>query len=146
MQDMFYIWLSIAVIAVLIDVFSSNFFFVSFSIGSILAIISMFLNASDSIQIIIFIIGNLISIIILYPITQRVLKKSVKRTARMEEKYIGKELTAGEDIIDKATIKVSGIYWTVKNEGAEIKKGDKFIIQRIEGTILIINKKEGGLK
>lgn len=60
----------------------------------------------------------------------------------MEETYIGRVMKAEEDIIEKAKVKVDGIYWTVLNKGEEIKRGENFEIIGIEGIKLIIKKEE----
>ena len=41
---------------------------------------------------------------------------------------------------------MDGIYWTVKNEGDTIKKGEKFKIIGIEGNKINNKKSIGGLK
>ncbi len=61
----------------------------------------------------------------------------------MEETYIGKIMVAEENIDQKATLKINGIYWTVINEGEIIHKGEKFIISSIDGAKFRIKKLEG---
>ena len=51
-------------------------------------------------------------------------------------------MKAEEDIVDRAKIKVDGIYWTVQNLGEVIKKDESFKITGIEGIKLIIKKEE----
>ena len=58
----------------------------------------------------------------------------------MEEAYIGKEFTIEEDIDEKAKVKFQGIYWTVKNVGKPLKKGDLVQVIGIEGNKLLIAK------
>ena len=85
---------------------------------------------------------NLITVSLGYPWAKKKFKKSVKRTPLMEETYIGRVMKAEEDIIEKAKVKVDGIYWTVLNKGEEIKRGENFEIIGIEGIKLIIKKEE----
>jgi membrane protein implicated in regulation of membrane protease activity len=57
-----------------------------------------------------------------------------------EQGYIGREFSVDEDVLDKATIKIDGVYWTVKNEGELIKKGDRVKVIGIEGNKIVIRK------
>ncbi len=135
-------WIIIAAVAIIIDIATSNFLFAWFTIGAIAAMIADFLGISFGVQVIIFLVINLITISLGYPWAKKKFKKSVKRTPLMEENYIGRIMKAEEDIIEKAKVKVDGIYWTVLNTGEEIKSGENFKIIGIEGIKLIIKKEE----
>ncbi|MFU7517834.1 NfeD family protein, partial [Clostridium sp. HCS.1] len=77
-----------------------------------------------------------------YPWAKKKFKKSVKRTPLMEETYIGRRMKAEEYIIERAKVKVDGIYWTVVNTGEKINSGENFKIIGSEGIKLIIKKEE----
>lgn len=135
-------WIIIAAVSIIIDIVTSNFLFAWFTIGAIAAMIADFLGISFGVQVIIFLVINLITVSLGYPWIKKKFKKSVKRTPLMEETYIGRIMKAEEDIIEKARVKVDGIYWTVLNTGDEIKAGENFKIIGIEGIKLIIKKEE----
>ncbi len=135
-------WIIIAAVSIIIDIVTSNFLFAWFTIGAIAAMIADFLGISFGVQAIIFLVINLITVSLGYPWIKKKFKKSVKRTPLMEETYIGRIMKAEEDIIEKARVKVDGIYWTVLNTGDEIKAGENFKIIGIEGIKLIIKKEE----
>lgn len=135
-------WIIIAAIAIGIDIITSNFLFAWFTVGAIAAMIADLIGVPFGYQIIIFLILSLITISIGYPWAKKKFKKDVKRIPLMEETYIGRLMKAEEDIVDRARIKVDGVYWTVQNTGEKIKAGDSFKIIGIEGIKLII-KKEG---
>ena len=135
-------WIIIAVVVIAIDIVTSNFLFVWFAVGAIAAMIANFVGISFSVQIIIFLVISLITVSLGYPWAKKKFKNSVKRTPLMEETYIGRILKAEDDIIERAKVKVDGIYWTVRNTGEEIKAGDSFKIIGIEGIKLIIKKEE----
>lgn len=136
------LWIIIAAVAIIIDIATSNFLFAWFTIGAIAAMIADFFGISFGVQVIIFLVINLITVSLGYPWAKKKFKKSVKRTPLMEETYIGRTMKAEEDIIEKAKVKVDGIYWTVLNTGEEIKSGENFKIIGIEGIKLIIKKEE----
>lgn len=136
------LWIIIAAVAILIDIATSSFLFVWFTVGAIAAMIAEMLGVSFGVQVIIFLVVNLITVSLGYPWAKKKFKTSVKRTPLMEETYIGRVMKAEENIGQRAKVKVDGIYWTVQNSGEEIKAGDSFKIIGIDGIKLIIEKEE----
>lgn len=134
------LWLLVAIGVFLLDVLSSSFFFVLFSIGAIVAAICAVIGLEFIVQVIIFAIVSIISLIIGYPILKKKYKNLNKRTPLMEEGYIGKKMKAEKDIVDKAQIKVGGEYWTAINDSEIIHSGDEFVITGIDGIKLKIEK------
>jgi len=135
-----YLWIAIALAALFFDMLTSAFLFIWFSAGSIVAIIAFFLGAAFITQFLLFIIVSTILLIIGYPIVKKTIKKTVPKTLKQEESYIGREFLIDEDVIEKAIMKVDGIYWTVKNDGEAIKKGDRIKIIGLEGNKLVVKK------
>lgn len=134
------LWIIISVMALVLDIATSAFLFVWFTVGGIAALIALIFNYSFTIQLIIFIAFSAISMGIGYPIVRKSLGRTVKKTSTMEESYLNREIAVDEDFIDTARVKIDGIYWTVKNSGEPVKKGDKVIIIGIEGNKLIVKK------
>lgn len=133
-------WIVIALAALLLDMITSAFLFVWFSLGSIAAIISYLLGAGILAQVLIFIIVSAVLLIVGYPLVKKTIKKTVPKTLKQEESYIGREFLIDEDVIEKAIMKVDGIYWTVKNDGEAISKGDRIRIIGLEGNKLVVKK------
>lgn len=140
MTNLLILWISIAFIALIIDIATSAFLFVWFTVGAIAAIIGQLLNFSFIAQIIIFVIVSGVSMIVGYPIVKKKIKDTVKYTPLREETYIGKELIANENMINSNSIKVDGVYWKMKNQGEEIKNGDKVKIISVEGNKILVEK------
>lgn len=137
---MFLIWVIISLVAILIDIFTSSILFVWFAIGGIVSLVGLSLGASNSIQIIVFILVSAIGLIIGYPAAKKITRKSINALKTTEETYIGKELIAKDKIKNKANIKIDGIYWTIINKGGNIEEGEKFKIIGIEGNKFLIKK------
>ncbi|AGX42292.1 NfeD family protein [Clostridium saccharobutylicum] len=133
-------WLIIVICTFVIDILTSNFCFVLFSIGAIVAAICGIFGMSFMMQIIIFAIISIVALIIGYPILKNKNIRMCKKTLLMEETYIGKVMKSENEISDKAQIKVNGEYWTAINEGEVIHPGEKFVITGIEGIKLKIKK------
>ena len=133
-------WLVVAICSIVIDVMTSSFFFVLFSIGAVVAAICGVFGVPFLIQVIIFAVVSIISLVLGYPVLKKKYKNMHKRTPLREETYIGKIMISEKEIFDKAQIKINGEYWTVVNEGDAIYVGDKFEIIGIEGIKLKIKK------
>ena len=136
------IWLLIAFLVVVIDIVTSSFIFMWFSIGAIVAIILSLLGLAIKIQILAFLIIGIAMVCVGYPWVKKKFKVEKNHIPLMEQTYIGKIMTAEKDIDEKSEIKVSGIYWTAINKGPKINKGDKFVITGIEGNKLTVKLKE----
>jgi len=134
------LWVIIGVITLTIDLITSAFLFVWFTIGAIAAMIGYAVGASVTTQWIIFLVVSAISLVVGYPLAKKLIKNSVPKVATMEEGYIGRELIIDDDVVEKAMIKLDGIYWTVKNMGSPIRKGNKVQVIGIEGNKLLIKK------
>lgn len=136
------VWFLVATFVIAVDILTSNFIFAWFAVGAFAAMISELFNASIGTQIVIFLFVNLITISLGYPLTRNKLKKNIKRTPLMEEKYIGLIKEAENDILEEGRIKLDGIYWGIKNKGPQINAGEKFKIIEIEGIKLLVMKEE----
>lgn len=135
-------WIIVAAVVIAIDIATSNFLFAWFAVGAFLAMIADLFGVSFGVQMVLFLVVNLITVAVGYPWAKRKFKTGIKRTPLMEESYIGRVMKAEEDITDRAKIKIDGIYWTIKNSGEEIKRSECFKIIGIEGIKLIVKKEE----
>ena len=138
-MEMLLFWIILGIILILVDVFTSAFIFVWISLGAFAAAIAEAAGLSLAAQGGIFFIISVIACLSGYPWAKKKFK-NIKRTELMEDKYIGMEFIAEEDIIEKVQLKLDGIYWTGYNEGERINKGEKFKIERIEGNKLMLKK------
>lgn len=136
-----FLWIAIAIVALVIDALTSSFFFIWFTIGGIVAIVQVLVGVSFSTQVITFIAVSLACVAVGYPIVKRTIKKTVPFTPTMEQSYLGRTFVAKKKIIDKESIKFDGIYWTVRNDGGPIEIGDEVGIIGIDGNKLVVAKK-----
>lgn len=136
------VWIIIIGAAILVDVLTSNFFFVCFSVGAVFAIIAYYVNYSIGVQILIFTAVSILCIVSWNPVVRRIIKKSVPETKTYEQSRIGRKFRIEKDINVKALMKIDGIYWTVKNTGEPVKCGDMVEITGIQGNKINIKKIE----
>lgn len=140
MTNSLILWIVVGVVALGIDIATSAFIFVWFTVGAIAAGITQIFDYSFVVQLIIFIIVSGICTAVGYPIAKKTIKKSVKPTPTREKTYIGKLIVVDDDIIEKSSIKIDGVYWSVIKEGDLLQKGDKAEIVSVEGNKIIIKK------
>ncbi|MBU5269188.1 NfeD family protein [Clostridium cochlearium] len=136
------LWIVIGAVAILIDIFTSSFLFIWFTVGSIVALIISGLGYAFSVQFIAFIFTSVILLAIGYPIVKNTIKKSVPKTLPMGENYVNRIITIEKDVKEEELIKIDGIYWTVINKGELIKKGEKAKIIALDGNKFILKKYE----
>ncbi|MCI9069279.1 NfeD family protein [Clostridium sp.] len=136
------VWILVAIAVIAIDIVTSTFVFMWFSLGAFVAIILSLIGISVAWQIVAFLVMGVATVSIGYPWAKKKFKADVNHVPTMEQTYIGKEMIANEDMEEKSKIKVSGIYWTAYNKGKIIKKGERYTITGIEGNKLIVKLKE----
>lgn len=134
------LWTVIALVALAVDVATTSFVFSGFTVGGIFALIVQMMGANFYAQFIVFTLVSAAAVWVEVRWVRKMLKKTVPKTLLMEEEYIGRILTADDDIAERSRIKLEGIYWTIQNEGEPIKKGETFSIIGIKGNKLIIKK------
>ena len=135
-------WIIVAIVVIAIDIVTSSFIFMWFSIGALVAIILSLIGVSVTWQIVAFLIIGVATVSIGYPWAKKKFKADVNHVKTMEQNYIGMVMTAEEDMGETSKIKVSGIYWTAYNKGKIIKKGEQYTIIGIEGNKLVVRLKE----
>lgn len=136
------IWIIISVAALVIDIATSAFLFLWFTVGGIAAIIALIFGSNIAVQVITFIAVSAVSMALGYPLIRSTLKGTIKKTSTMEESYMGREITVDEDLVETARVKIDGIYWTIKNIGEPVKKGDKVKITGLDGNKLVVKKEK----
>lgn len=140
MSSSLILWLVIGGIALAVDIVTSAFLFVWFTVGAIAAITAQIFGASFMVQIIIFIIVSVIFTGVGYPMAKKTIKSSVKPTPTREETYIGKQITVDDDVIEKGSVKIDGVHWNIIIEGEPIQEGDKVKVIGVQGNKIIIEK------
>ncbi|WP_368490208.1 NfeD family protein [Clostridium sp. BJN0013] len=140
MYNSIILWVIIGIAALSLDIITSSFLFVWFTVGAIGAIIAEILNYPFIIQLIVFVVISAVFIIICYPIVKKNIKKYVKPTPLREETYVGKEIVVDEEMVKNNGLKIDGVYWNIKKQGYTLKKGDIVKVIAIEGNRLVIEK------
>jgi membrane protein implicated in regulation of membrane protease activity len=133
-------WVIICIVALLIDIITSSFFFAGFTIGGIAALIAQILGYPILNQWMIFSLVSVAAVAFEFLWLRTKLTGTIPKTLKMEDKYIGSKITLDEDVDTTGRAKIKGIYWTVQNVGDPIKKGEKAEIVKISGNKMVIKK------
>ena len=137
LQNMWQVWAVIAVVCLILELSSGDFFIICFSIGAVFAIISAVIGLNVYWQILIFAIFSLLSVVFVRPVALRWLHKNepnkrtnadalMGRTGRVTEAIpaggngyvqidgdLWKAVSTGEDIAIDSTVRVVGRQSTI---------------------------------
>jgi len=140
--EIWHIWIIIAVILFIIEIFAPNFLFASISIGCISAGIVSGLDYGIKIQLIAFAIGTLIAFFGMRPFMLKYFYKKSDKIKTNIDALIGKVGRVSETIDsskNEGRIIVEGDDWKAETENGEVAKiGEKVEILRVNSTILIV--------
>ena len=137
LQNMWQVWAVIAVVCLILELSSGDFFIICFSIGAVFAIISAVIGLNVYWQILIFAIFSLLSVVFVRPVALRWLHKNepnkrtnadalIGRTGRVTEAIpaggngyvqsdgdLWKAVSTGDDIAIDSTVRVVGRQSTI---------------------------------
>ena len=144
-QYMWIIWLVIFVLSLIIEGLTAELVSIFFSLGSLVALImSFFTGIPYYIELVVFVVLSIISLLALRPVMNRVLKKE-KRLTNIDE-FVGKEikLSKGYEQYSFGEANIGGIIWRVLNieEKEPINEGAEAVVISVQGNKLIVRKKE----
>lgn len=138
---MTYFWLTLAVIAAVVEIVTPQLVSLWFCIGALIAMASAALGAELWLQITVFVISSVALIFITRPLYKKYIKPSV--VATNADALIGQTAIVTEAIDNDAYVgqaKVSGQVWSALSEnGKAIPEGTKVVIKSISGVKLIVS-------
>lgn len=137
------IWLIITIISVIAEIATVQLISIWFSVGGVAAIIANLLNASDSIQITLFIVISLICLAISRPIAKKYLRANVVNTN--SDRVINKHglVTKTISADSNGEVKVMSTSWMATSiDNTTIQEGEYCEVLAIEGAHLVVKKIE----
>lgn len=134
-------WLIFIFAFLLIEGLSMNLITIWFAVGSLFAFIGTYFTNNLYIQLIIFVITTIISLVLTRPLIKKYINENIVKTNY--DVIIGKVGTALTDInpLEKGRVKVDGKEWMATSK-EEIKKGEKVKILKIEGVKVIVKRED----
>ncbi|MGM9971192.1 MAG: NfeD family protein [Anaeroplasmataceae bacterium] len=141
MTNMIYIWLAVSVLALIIEVLTTDLTSIWASLS---ALVTMFISIFVKIlwiQLLVFAVITIILIFAVRPYVRKYFKRNEIKTN--SDSLIGKYGNVIEDIIpgEVGVVKIDGKEWSaITEEGFIIKKGSKVLVLAIQGVKLIVKE------
>lgn len=134
------LWIILAVIFSVIEIFTFNMVTIWFVAGSVFALFASLVGSSTLVQVWVFAISTLLCLIFTKPFISK--KLSFKKTSTNADRIIGMTGIVTEDIKSNkfsGKVKVNGQEWSaVCIDNGEKNKGDVVTVKDIQGVRLIV--------
>ena len=136
-----WVWLGIAAVCGIVELFTLELIFIMFAAGSIGAGISGALGAGTPVQILVAAVISAVGLFVVRPIGMRFLKKSTPETLSNVDALIGQPVRIMSTVSEHAgTVSVNGETWSARphDPRAEFTVGMQAVVDRIDGAYLVI--------
>lgn len=139
------IWLSIFVLAIIIEAITSDLTSIWFAGGAMIALIISFIpGVAWWIQVIVFIVISTVMILGLRPLAKKLLKTKI--TNSNIDEMAGKKgiMLKGYDELNHGEVKINDVVWTAigADESKAIPQGTKVVVVAVNGNKLIVRPVE----
>ena len=142
-MEPFQILIVIAIVCVIIEIFSPLFIFASFAVGFLFASYGSYMELSFTNQIYGFVIGSVLSFILVRPIFQKYAYNKDSRRMN-QEIMIGRNGIVVSEInnnLNKGSVKIDGVNWKAYSvNGDIIKENESIKVVEIDSIILHVVK------
>ena len=139
---MFYIWLSITLLAIIIEFITTDLISIWFVPSGIICIVLALVNINPIIQIVVFIV---LSVVLILTLRKQLAKYLNKNTAKLNhDSIIGQKvkLISPVSYDNPGSAKINGLIWSVvsKNPQEDIPSDTYVLILEISGNKLIVEQ------
>ena len=135
-------WIIAAVALGIIEAVTVNFITIWFAIGAVLAFLTAIFSDSVLVQLSVFVIASVVTLILTRPLVKKLLRN--KTVATNADRVINKKAFVTQtidDISGTGQVKAMGQIWSAKSEdGVSINEGEEVIINKIEGVRAVVSK------
>ena len=144
MDAMAWIWLAGVVVFIILEAVTYQIVSIWFALGAVGALIAKAAGAPFAVQMAIFIAVSVICLIILRPLSRKLIKNKTENTN--VDSLLGKEVLVTKEINNLRQTgegKVGGMTWTLRSaDNTAIPEGETVICERVEGVKLIVKRKD----
>ncbi|MBR4138283.1 MAG: NfeD family protein [Bacteroidales bacterium] len=139
------IWLLIAAVFVVIEIFTSGFAVACFSVGCVFGAILAACDLSLTWQVVAFAIGTFLAFVLIRPVVMKYLDKKTNNDhiKTNMDNIIGKTAVVTERIEENGfgRVKIDGDDWKAQTtDGVAVEVGEKVQIESYESIILTVKK------
>ena len=135
-----YIWLIVFLVFLGLEIMTTGiFFFLCFSTGALFSMLFSLLGASFQVELIVFCVVSLASILLIRPLFKKYVAK--QKTQTNVDSLIGTKAIVIEEIKvnDIGKVKVEGEVWLAISK-ENIAKDETVIVESVDGTKLVVKK------
>ena len=136
-------WLVIMVVLLVIEFMTMGLSTIWFAFGALVSFVAALLGANLAVQLIVFIVASIASLLVTRPIAMKYLDKG--RVKTNTDALIGKHAVVTmqiNNLEETGQVKVNGLEWTARTQDDKeiIEKDSVVNIIRIDGVKLIVEK------
>ncbi len=135
------LWLIVLIVAIIFEAITVDLVSIWFGLGALVALILDLLNVSFGIQIAVFTVITVVSLVVTRPMAKKYLKTNV--VATNSDRYIGKHALVTKSISPdkKGEVSVMSSIWSASSiDNTTIEKDDYCEVVAIEGAHLVVRK------
>ncbi|MBQ7690404.1 MAG: NfeD family protein [Muribaculaceae bacterium] len=140
-NNLWQLWTIIAIVCLIIELMSGDFFFMCFVIGAVVAVVTALCVDSFTAQIVVFALCSALSLWLVRPAALRFLHKNRDDRLSNADALIGQEGRVSQDIVadGNGRVAIDGDDWkAVGSNGQAIAKGTKVRVVARESIILTV--------
>ncbi len=138
------VWVTIGVICMIIEIFTPGFLFMSFGIGAIITgLFSLIPFIKLPFQILVFAIVTFLVFISMRKFSKKLISETSQETNIFALKGKTGIVTKEIPVDGRGYVKIEGEEWSaVSQNNTQIKKGEKVLIETVEGNKIIVSIKK----
>ena len=144
MDTFFYGWIILFFVICMIEIATQQLVAIWFATASLICVFLSYLGVDFSIQLIVFIIVSIATLVILRPYAMKRLNTNV--VATNVDEIIGKMGIVMNDfdpLTKEGRVIIEGMDWAAKTKDLlNLKKGNEVIVKQIEGVKVIVTQEE----
>ena len=139
--NMWQLWAAIAVICLILELSSGDFFIICFSIGAVFGALAALMGLGIYVQIFVFALFSVLSIFLVRPVALRYLHRGEENRVSNADALLGRQGRVVEPIQAGGfgRVQIDGDVWkAVTNEPADIPEGTQVSVVGRESTIITV--------
>ncbi len=140
-----YIWMSVGILMLIIEIFTADFLFATLGISCLIASIPAFMGANIVAQVVVFTIAAVVMFVSVRPFAKKLIQGKNHARELGLNTLVGKNGTVTEEIVnseDRGQVKIDGDLWKAYSEtGENIEKGVHVVVKRSESITVFVERR-----
>ena len=146
MENYWWVWMIVAAVFVIGEIFTAGFFLLPFGIGAALAGLVALMGGGMIWQLVVFVVASLILFLVSRRFAERVSKEQPPGIGA--DRFIGQVCVVLEGInnlSNKGRVRMGKEEWRAESaDGGDIASGTRVVVVRLSGTHLVVEPAEEG--